>query len=162
MSFIEWIGNSVFFKCLDQIAYSVFNSPLWGISKDLFNFFRGNVIGSGIIGRCCRNLNVRFFWYLGWNDLLYDLCNLIIFGFLWSFRRHKKYDGQLFWLYVLLYGVTRSFIEVFRGDFRGSAVFGILSVSQHPVVVTMQRRSALRQKLAVLCSHWFESYYQEP
>ncbi len=63
-------------------------------------------------------------------QLYHALGNLIIFGFLWSFRRHKKYDGQLFWLYLLLYGVTRSFIEVFRGDFRGSPVFGILSVSQ--------------------------------
>lgn len=56
--------------------------------------------------------------------------NLIIFTFLWFFRRRKKFDGQLFWLYVLLYGITRSFIEIFRGDFRGNPILGILSVSQ--------------------------------
>jgi prolipoprotein diacylglyceryltransferase len=30
----------------------------------------------------------------------------------------------------LLYGITRSFIETFRGDFRGNPVFELLSVSQ--------------------------------
>jgi phosphatidylglycerol:prolipoprotein diacylglycerol transferase len=58
------------------------------------------------------------------------LTNLTIFIFLWMFRGRKRFDGQIFWVYVLLYGVTRFFIEVFRGDFRGDLVFGILSISQ--------------------------------
>jgi phosphatidylglycerol:prolipoprotein diacylglycerol transferase len=56
--------------------------------------------------------------------------NLIIFFILLFFRRRKKFDGQLFWLYVILYVITRSFIEIFRGDFRGEPVFGVLSVAQ--------------------------------
>ena len=56
--------------------------------------------------------------------------NLVIFIFLWAFRTKKKNDGQIFWFYVLLYGIARSFIEFFRGDFRGDFVFGILSISQ--------------------------------
>lgn len=58
------------------------------------------------------------------------LNNLAIFLFLFSFRKRKKYDGQLFWLYVLIYGITRSFIEIFRADFRGEFFYGIFSVSQ--------------------------------
>ncbi|MFH2045557.1 MAG: prolipoprotein diacylglyceryl transferase [Pseudomonadota bacterium] len=58
------------------------------------------------------------------------LNNLIIFLFLLFIRRHKKFNGQVFWIYVLVYGITRSIIEVFRADFRGDFVFGILSVSQ--------------------------------
>ncbi|QTA88618.1 prolipoprotein diacylglyceryl transferase [Desulfonema magnum] len=58
------------------------------------------------------------------------LNNLMIFGFLWLFRRRKKFDGQLCWIYVLIYGITRSVIEVFRGDDRGDFIFGVLSVSQ--------------------------------
>lgn len=58
------------------------------------------------------------------------LTNLFIFIFLCFFRGRKKFDGQLFWIYVLLYGVARSILEIFRGDFRGEPVFGILSVSQ--------------------------------
>lgn len=63
-------------------------------------------------------------------QLYSSLINLLIFSFLWFFRSRKKFDGQLFWIYVLLYGVTRSFIEILRGDFRGPPVFGMLSISQ--------------------------------
>ncbi|RLC16524.1 MAG: prolipoprotein diacylglyceryl transferase [Deltaproteobacteria bacterium] len=56
--------------------------------------------------------------------------NLMIFGLLCLFRPRKKFDGQLFWIYVLLYGITRSVIEIFRGDFRGQIIFGMLSISQ--------------------------------
>jgi len=56
--------------------------------------------------------------------------NLFIFCILWLFRHHKKFDGQLFWMYVLLYGIGRSIIEIFRGDFREQSIFGFLSVSQ--------------------------------
>lgn len=56
--------------------------------------------------------------------------NLSIFLVLFFLRRRKRFDGQLFWLYVLLYGILRSVIEVYRGDFRGAEVFGVLSISQ--------------------------------
>jgi phosphatidylglycerol:prolipoprotein diacylglycerol transferase len=56
--------------------------------------------------------------------------NLAIFCFLWFFRRRRQFDGQLFWLYVLLYGTTRSLLEIFRGDDRGEALLGLLSISQ--------------------------------
>jgi len=56
--------------------------------------------------------------------------NLTIFILLYAFRRKKKFDGQLFWTYVFLYGITRSIIEMFRGDFRGDLIFNTLSISQ--------------------------------
>ncbi|NOY69467.1 MAG: prolipoprotein diacylglyceryl transferase [Deltaproteobacteria bacterium] len=56
--------------------------------------------------------------------------NLTIFIILFLARKHKRFDGQIFWLYVLMYGVMRSIIEIFRGDFRGAYVFGMLSISQ--------------------------------
>jgi len=62
---------------------------------------------------------------------LYEaLNNLTIFCLLWFFRKRKKYDGQIFWMYVLLYGITRFVLETFRADFRGDYIFGNLSVSQ--------------------------------
>ncbi|MEA3280639.1 MAG: prolipoprotein diacylglyceryl transferase [Thermodesulfobacteriota bacterium] len=63
-------------------------------------------------------------------QLYHAISNLSIFAFLWFFRNRKKYNGQLFWLYILLYAITRSFIEIFRGDFRGEPVLGILSIAQ--------------------------------
>ncbi|VEN73590.1 Prolipoprotein diacylglyceryl transferase [Candidatus Desulfarcum epimagneticum] len=58
------------------------------------------------------------------------LSNLLIFGFLWLLRKRLRIDGQLFWVYVLLYAAARFFLEFFRGDFRGDFVFGILSPAQ--------------------------------
>jgi len=55
--------------------------------------------------------------------------NLMVFGFLWFFRKRTTYTGQLFWLYVLLYGSVRAFLELFRGDPRGFLFDGV-SVSQ--------------------------------
>lgn len=48
----------------------------------------------------------------------------------WAYRR-RTFDGEVFWLYVLLYAITRGFIENFRGDsIRGFLIPGILSTSQ--------------------------------
>ena len=63
-------------------------------------------------------------------QLYSSFANLVILGFLWYFRRRKKFDGQLFWSYVFIYAIVRSIIEVFRGDFRGSFFMGIFSTSQ--------------------------------
>jgi len=56
--------------------------------------------------------------------------NLAIFILIWFLRDRKKYDGQLFWTYAFVYGITRSLIEIFRGDFRGYSIFGMVSISQ--------------------------------
>ncbi len=49
---------------------------------------------------------------------IYDaLLNLGLYGLLaWLFR-HKKFDGQVFATYLMCYAVTRSFGEMFRGDY---------------------------------------------
>src|SRR5207247_3325451 len=49
---------------------------------------------------------------------IYDsLLNLGLYLFLaWLYRR-KKFDGQVFAIYLLCYAVTRSFVEMFRGDY---------------------------------------------
>ncbi len=56
---------------------------------------------------------------------------LVIFLVLqWAYRR-KTFDGEVFWLYVLLYSITRGIIEIWRGDIvRGFVIPGILSTSQ--------------------------------
>ena len=56
--------------------------------------------------------------------------NFLIFFLIFSFRRFKKYDGQLFWVYFAIYGINRSIIEVFRGDYRGGTVLNTFSISQ--------------------------------
>jgi phosphatidylglycerol:prolipoprotein diacylglycerol transferase len=48
----------------------------------------------------------------------------------WAYRR-KTFDGEVFWLYVLLYAISRGILETWRGDLvRGFVIPGILSTSQ--------------------------------
>jgi phosphatidylglycerol:prolipoprotein diacylglycerol transferase len=55
---------------------------------------------------------------------------LLVLGLLLATeRRGRPFPGRTFWLYLLLYGVSRFVIEFFRGDPRGM-VFGVLSTSQ--------------------------------
>jgi phosphatidylglycerol:prolipoprotein diacylglycerol transferase len=49
-------------------------------------------------------------------------------------RRGRAFPGRTFWSYMLLYGVSRFFIEFYRGDSRGM-VFHVLSTSQFVSVV---------------------------
>jgi phosphatidylglycerol:prolipoprotein diacylglycerol transferase len=58
---------------------------------------------------------------------IYDaLLNLALYIFLaWLFRR-KKFDGQIFATYLICYAITRSMVEVFRGDYSyGHLHFGL-------------------------------------
>jgi phosphatidylglycerol---prolipoprotein diacylglyceryl transferase len=66
-----------------------------------------------------------------------SLNSLIIFAILqWAYRR-KTYDGEVFWLYVLLYAITRGILETWRGDFvRGFVIPGVLSTSQAIGLIT--------------------------
>lgn len=48
---------------------------------------------------------------------LYESCwNLCLLIFMLWFRKHKKYDGQMFWIYLLGYGTGRFWIESLRTD----------------------------------------------
>jgi phosphatidylglycerol:prolipoprotein diacylglycerol transferase len=44
-------------------------------------------------------------------------------------RKGRAYPGRTFWLYMLMYGISRFVIEFYRGDERGM-VFDMLSTSQ--------------------------------
>ncbi|MEI6083365.1 MAG: prolipoprotein diacylglyceryl transferase [Verrucomicrobiota bacterium] len=57
--------------------------------------------------------------------------NLAIFAWLATYR--KKYDGQVWWLYMMAYGVLRFTIEFFRGDYSTHA-FGVFTSAQYIAV----------------------------
>jgi phosphatidylglycerol:prolipoprotein diacylglycerol transferase len=48
-------------------------------------------------------------------------------------RKWRPFAGRTFWSYMLLYGITRFFIEFYRGDLRG--MVGDLSTSQFVSVI---------------------------
>jgi phosphatidylglycerol:prolipoprotein diacylglycerol transferase len=58
---------------------------------------------------------------------------LILIFLLATERLGRKFAGRTFWLYMLLYSVTRYVIEFYRGDERGSV--GPLSTSQFVSVI---------------------------
>jgi len=56
--------------------------------------------------------------------------NLVILALLLLVERKMIFSGGLFWLYILLYGIFRSVLEIFRGDDRGDFMFQVISPSQ--------------------------------
>jgi phosphatidylglycerol:prolipoprotein diacylglycerol transferase len=61
--------------------------------------------------------------------------NLAIFAGLSMFYRHKRFDGQIWWWYVLSYGVLRFLVDFFRGDY-ATHYFGVLTIG-HLIAITM-------------------------
>ncbi len=57
----------------------------------------------------------------------------ILLFLLWFERRGRNFPGRTFWIYILLYGLSRYVIEFFRGDPRGAV--WIFSTSQFISVV---------------------------
>jgi phosphatidylglycerol:prolipoprotein diacylglycerol transferase len=58
---------------------------------------------------------------------------LILFALLFFERKGRPFPGRTFWLYILLYAVSRFIIEFYRGDERGAV--GVLSTSQFISIV---------------------------
>jgi len=62
---------------------------------------------------------------------LYDAVNgLALFLFLLWKEKRKAFDGQIFFFFLLLYSITRFFIEMLRGDPRGFLFRDLISTSQ--------------------------------
>jgi phosphatidylglycerol:prolipoprotein diacylglycerol transferase len=66
--------------------------------------------------------------YLVHPTQIYDaLLNLTLYlGLAWLFRR-RKFDGQIFAVYLMCYAVTRSIVEMFRGDYDDAHLHGGLT-----------------------------------
>src|SRR5476651_458127 len=59
---------------------------------------------------------------------------LLILGvLLWTEKKGRSFAGRTFWLYMLLYAISRFIIEFFRGDERGNV--GMFSTSQFISIV---------------------------
>ena len=74
------------------------------------NMLNADVLSHKIVENGVEYIQVHptFFYESCWN-----LCLLLFM--LW-FRRYKKYDGQMLWIYLLSYGIGRFWIESLRTD----------------------------------------------
>jgi len=71
-------------------------------------------------------------------QLFESLGEFAIFGFLLWYRRRKPFDGAMFLMYLMVYSVLRSILEIYRGDqIRGFVVEPYLSNGQFLSVVTI-------------------------
>ncbi len=62
---------------------------------------------------------------------LFDIAvNLSIIATLYFLNKKKKFEGQLFLVYLMMYAVGRSVVEMYRGDAERGFIFGQISHSQ--------------------------------
>ncbi|MCX8130120.1 MAG: prolipoprotein diacylglyceryl transferase [Clostridia bacterium] len=80
---------------------------------------------------------------------LYEsLLNFLIFIFLILYRKKRKLEGGVFFLYMILYGIGRAFIEGIRtdslmlGNFRVSQALGIILAITFTAVFIIRRKKA--------------------
>ena len=55
--------------------------------------------------------------------------NLLLWGFLEWFYTRKKFDGQIFGVYLISYAILRAFVESYRGDY-SSYILNLLTPGQ--------------------------------
>ncbi len=107
--------------------------PLWKLADVLApSIALGSMFGrlGCLMNGCCYGRSCELPWAIRFPEShstqglpvhptqLYDaLLNLALYlGLAWLYRR-RKFDGQIFAMYLLCYAVTRSMVETFRGDY---------------------------------------------
>jgi phosphatidylglycerol:prolipoprotein diacylglycerol transferase len=56
--------------------------------------------------------------------------NFLIFLVVMAIRKKDRFQGKLFWVYLLSYSVMRFFVEFYRDDPRGWVIPNTLSTAQ--------------------------------
>ncbi len=136
--FIGAIGATILFARTKQL-------PLWRLADVLAPLVAlGHVFGrlGCFFNGCCYGHPCRLPWAVRFPDphvlagtplhptQLYEAAgNLALFAGLLAFDRRRRFDGQVWWTYVVAYGVLRFGIEFFRGDYEARYA-GVLTLSQ--------------------------------
>lgn len=124
------------------------NFPVWK-TLDLFtpSLSIGHVLGriGCFCAGCCHGKPTDVPWAVTFKDphslavlgiplhptqLYESAAEFIVFTFLLILRKHKKFDGQIFWTYMLLYSIVRFIIEFFRGDRIRGFIYNGFSIAQ--------------------------------
>jgi len=134
--------------------------PLWKVSDIIPAAALMHTVGrmGCFLGGCCFGRPssapwaVQFPGHLGAvhpTQLYEALLNLANFGILLLAFRHKRFDGQVFCLYIINYSVIRYAVELFRGGpgrgyiFEGGSPWTSLSVPQLISLLGLAAASAL-------------------
>ena len=96
----------------------------WGnfINREAYGQITDSVLKMGIYDTSINN-----YIFVQPTFLYESICTFIIFLILMKINKNKKFTGQSFYLYMILYGISRAFIEGMRSD---SLYLGDIRVSQ--------------------------------
>lgn len=72
---------------------------------------------------------------------------IIIMCILFGIKSHKKFSGQVFLTYLILYAFGRGILEFFRGDERGFVIENIVSHSQGIAIILIVFSTYIYHKL---------------
>jgi phosphatidylglycerol:prolipoprotein diacylglycerol transferase len=139
--FEVWHGGVVFYGGLigASLAFLLYTSikkvPRWKLADALApSIALGSVFGrlGCLLNGCCYGRECHLPWAVTFPPesrgapagiprhpvQLYDAAlNLLCYlGLAWLYRR-KKFDGQVFAIYLITYALLRAFVEMFRGDY---------------------------------------------
>ncbi|MDD5604097.1 MAG: prolipoprotein diacylglyceryl transferase, partial [Eubacteriales bacterium] len=104
---------------INQEAYGYNTKLPWGMT--------GNKIRSELLEMGLRDIKYDFEVPVHPTFLYESLWNIGVFLFLIWFRKRRKLDGELFFLYLILYGAGRFWVEGLRTD---SLMIGNFRISQ--------------------------------
>lgn len=153
-----WQGGLVFWGgflggALTGIIFSIKNKmPLWKLA-DVFApaMAIGHALGriGCFFAGCCYGKNTESFLGVVFPEnclapagikllptqLLSSILLFTLFLILVIFWKRKKFDGQIFFTYTVLFSAGRFLIEFLRGDFRGNLILGITPTQVVSVLV---------------------------
>lgn len=101
----------------------------WGnfVNREAYGEITNSFLKMGIF-----NDSIGEYIYVQPTFLYESICTFIIFCVLYSYRHNKKFSGEIFYLYMTLYGMARFVVEGFRSDslylygFRVSQVLALI------------------------------------
>ncbi len=120
--------------------------PVWKIGDILApSIALGSVFGrvGCLLNGCCYGVPCSLPWAIHFpldhetkgvgvhpTEIYDSLLNLILYVVLAWWFRHKKFDGQIFAAYLMIYAVFRSIVEHFRGDYPTDHIHNGLTSAQ--------------------------------
>ncbi|MBE7013839.1 MAG: prolipoprotein diacylglyceryl transferase [Ruminococcaceae bacterium] len=126
----------------NQEAFGGNTSLLWGMTSEKICAYLEMLKNKGINVDPTLPVHPTFLYESLWN-----LAGVIIFNYL---IKRKKFDGQIFFLYIIWYGFGRMLIEGLRTDslyflgFRISQIIGALSVVFGTVLYILLRKKGVK------------------
>jgi phosphatidylglycerol:prolipoprotein diacylglycerol transferase len=165
--FQVWRGGLVFYGGLiGGILAAVFRLrqlklPIWRVGDCMApGIALGHVFGrlGCLFNGCCFGLPTGVPWAIRFpkgttpgdfpvhpTQIYEALLNLALAGALAWFHRKRRFDGQVFALYLVGYALVRAFTEWFRGDYavRSAPLAGVLTPGQSTGIATLAAGIAL-------------------